>query len=281
MHLMKYFTLLYSNKQIAVGTSLVLALAFMAIFAPCLSPYRYSKQDYDAILEPPSSSHFFGTDDLGRDTFSRVIYGGQASLLSALGAASVAGIIGITVGLFAGYFGGYLDRLIQALVDVTWSFPTLLLALVLVVVMKPGLITTLFAIGVSYWPQYTQVLRSEVLVLREEEYILAAHAIGATNRRILWKHVLPNVIPPVIVLVSLSMGNAIIVESSLSFLGLGVQPPLASWGTLLSDGRDFLSVAPWLTLFPGLAIMLAVLGFNLLGDGLRDILDPYLRHTRK
>ena len=256
-------------------------LTIMAIFASYISPYPYWKQNYAAVLQPPSRIHPFGTDDFGRDTFSRVIYGAQASLLSALGAAGIAGIIGITFGLLAGYFGGYLDRFLQALVDVTWSFPTLLLALVLVVVMKPGLTTTLFAIGVSYWPQYTQVLRSEVLTLREEEYILAAHAIGAGHVRIMLKHVLPNVIAPVIVLISLTMGNAIIVESSLSFLGLGVQPPLASWGTLLSDGRDFLGVAPWLTLFPGLAIMTAVLGFNLLGDGLRDILDPYLRHTKK
>jgi len=259
----------------------VLGLVLIGLFAPYISPYPYWKHDYAALLQPPSRAHPFGTDDFGRDTFTRVIYGTRASLISALGAAGIAGIIGITFGLVGGYFGGYLDRFVEALVDVTWSFPTLLLALVLVVVMNPGLTTTLFAIGVGYWPQYTQVLRSEVLALREEEYILAARAIGASHRRILLQHILPNVIAPVIVLVSLTMGNAIIIESSLSFLGLGVQPPMSSWGTLLSAGRDFLGLAPWLTLFPGLAIMAAVLGFNLLGDGLRDILDPYLRHTKK
>ena len=278
---MRDFKLLISNKQVFVGGFLVLALALIACFAPYISPYPYWKQDYAALLQPPSWTHPFGTDQFGRDCFSRVVYGTRASLLSALGAAGIAGIIGIILGLLSGYFGGYLDRFVQSLVDIFWAFPSLLLALVLVLVMHPGLTPTMLAIGVGYWPQYTQVLRSEVLVRREEEYILAARAIGAGHGRILLKHILPNVIAPVIVLVSLTMGSAIIVESSVSFLGLGVQPPMSSWGTLLSEGRDFLGVAPWLTLFPGLAIVVAVLGFNLLGDGLRDVLDPYLRHTRK
>ena len=243
--------------------------------------FRSWRQDYSAILESPSQIHYFGTDNFGRDTFSRVIYGARASLLSALGAAGLAGIIGIILGLLAGYFGGYLERIIQILVDVTWSFPWLLLALFIVAIMKPGLTAVMLAIAIGYWPQYTQVLRDEVLALRGEEFILAAQAIGASNRRIILQHILPNVIAPVIVLISLTMGYAIIIEATLSFLGLGVQPPMSSWGTLLSDARNFLSRAPWLSLFPGIAITIAVLGFNLLGDGLRDFLDPRLRRGRR
>jgi len=264
-----------------MGGSIILAFIFITALAPFMAPYPYWKQDYTAILEPPSRAHYFGTDDFGRDTFSRVIYGARASLLSALGAAGLAGIIGIILGLLAGYFGGYLDGFIQGLVDVTWSFPSLLLAFVLVVIMKPGLTTTMIAIAIGYWPQYTQVLRSEVLALREEEFVLAARSVGASNRRIILMHILPNVIAPVIVLISLTMGYAIIIEATLSFLGLGVQPPMSSWGTLLSDARDFLSRASWLSLFPGIAITMAVLGFNLLGDGLRDLLDPRLRRERR
>lgn len=278
---MKNLKLILHNKQALIGGIIILILIFIAALAPFVAPYPYWRQDYTAILEPPSRAHYFGTDDFGRDTFSRVIYGGQASLLSALGAAGLAGIIGIILGLLAGYFGGYLDRFIQGLVDVTWAFPSLLLALVLVVIMKPGLITTMLAIAIGYWPQYTQVIRSEVLALREEEFVLAAHAIGASNRRIIFVHITPNVIAPVIVLISLTMGYAIIIEATLSFLGLGVQPPMSSWGTLLSDARDYLSKAPWLSIFPGIAITMAVLGFNLLGDGLRDFLDPRLRRRRR
>lgn len=268
------------NKQIVVGGSIILAFIIMAALAPFIAPYPYWKQDYTITLTAPSPGHYFGTDEFGRDTFSRAIYGARASLLSALGAAGLAGIVGIILGLLAGYFGGYLERIIQCLVDVTWSFPSLLLALVLMVIMKPGLTTTMLAIALGYWPQYTQVLRSDILNLREEEFVLAAHSIGAGSMRIIVKHILPNVVAPVIVLISLTMGYAIILEATLSFLGLGVQPPMSSWGTMLSDARDFLSRAPWLSVFPGMAITMAVLGFNLLGDGLRDLLDPRLRRLR-
>jgi len=278
---MKLLRSVLHNTQMLIGESILLAFILIVALAPLIAPYSCWRQDYTATLQPPSRAHYFGTDDFGRDTFSRVIYGARASLLSAFGAAGLAGIIGIILGLLAGYFGGYLDRLIQGLVDVTWSFPSLLLALVLVIIMEPGLITTMIAIALGYWPQYTQVLRSEVLVLREEEFVLAAHSIGASNKRIILIHILPNVIAPVIVLISLTMGYAIIIEATLSFLGLGVQPPMSSWGTLLSDARDFLSKAPWLSLFPGIAITIAVLGFNLLGDGLRDFLDPRLRRGRR
>jgi peptide/nickel transport system permease protein len=278
--MMRLISKILKNKQIVVGGSVILAFIIMAALAPLIAPYPCWKQDYTVTLTAPCRGHYFGTDEFGRDTFSRVIYGARASLLSALGAAGLAGIVGIVLGLIAGYFGGFLERIIQGLVDVTWSFPSLLLALVLVVIMKPGLTTTMIAIALGYWPQYTQVLRSDVLNLREEEFVLAAHSIGAGSMRIIVKHILPNVIAPVTVLISLTMGYAIIIEATLSFLGLGVQPPMSSWGTMLSDARDFLSRAPWLSVFPGMAITMAVLGFNLLGDGLRDLLDPRLRRIR-
>jgi len=278
--MMRLISTALKNKQIVLGGSIILAFIIMAALAPFIAPYPCWKQDYTVTLTAPSRGHYFGTDEFGRDTFSRVIYGARASLLSALGAAGLAGIVGIVLGLIAGYFGGFLERIIQGLVDVTWSFPSLLLALVLVVIMKPGLTTTMIAIALGYWPQYTQVLRSDVLNLREEEFVLAAHSIGAGSMRIIVKHILPNVIAPVTVLISLTMGYAIIIEATLSFLGLGVQPPMSSWGTMLSDARDFLSRAPWLSVFPGMAITMAVLGFNLLGDGLRDLLDPRLRRIR-
>lgn len=278
---MELLRLTLHNRQSLIGTSAILALMLIAALAPFVAPYHYWRQDYTAVLEAPSPAHYFGTDDFGRDTFSRIVYGARASLLSALGAAGLAGIIGIILGLLAGYFGGYLDRLIQGLIDVTWSFPSLLLALILVVIMQPGLTTIMIAIALGYWPQYAQVIRSEVLVLREEDFVLAAHSIGANSRRIILRHILPNVLAPVIVLISLTMGYAIIVEATLSFLGLGVQPPMPSWGTMLSDAREFLYKAPWLSVFPGIAITIAVLGFNLLGDGLRDILDPRLRLGRR
>ncbi len=266
---------LAKNKQLLIGSLIIVFMVILALFAPYLTPYSVWKQDYGSILQEPDSSHIFGTDQYGRDTFTRVIYGTRVSILAALGAASLAGVIGVLLGLLGGYLGGYVDRLIQALTDISWSFPSLLMALTLVVIMEPGTFTIMIAIALGYWPQYAQVIRSEVLSVREDEFILAARAIGASDIRIIFKHILPNVIPPVVVLISLTMGYAIIVEASLSFLGLGIQPPMSSWGTLLSDARDFLYRAPWLSIYPGIAIAVTVLGFNLLGDGLRDILDPY------
>jgi len=274
---MKLIKLIVRNKQLCMGGLIILVLLLIALLAPLISPYPYWKHDYTAMLRPPSQAHYFGTDDFGRDSFSRVIYGTRASLLSALGAASLAAIIGVTLGLLAGYFKGYIDALIQSLINVTWSFPWLLLALFLVVIMKPGLTATMVAIAVGFWPQYAQVVRSEVMALSEEEFILAAHSIGASDKRIMLRHILPNVIAPVIVLVTLTMGYAILVEATLSFLGLGIQPPTPSWGSMLSDARAFINKGPWLSIFPGIAITMAVLGFNLLGDGLRDFFDPRLR----
>lgn len=275
---MNFLRSVLNNNQLVLGAAIILFMIITAIFAPLISTHSHWEQDYSAVLKSPSTENFFGTDQYGRDTFTRVVYGARTSMLSAFGAATLAGVIGVLMGLIAGYVGGVVDRVIQSLIDISWSFPSLLMALALVVIMEPGLITIMIAIALGYWPQYAQVIRGEVLSLREEDYIMAARAIGASRIRILFKHVLPNVIAPVIILISLTMGYAIIVEASLSFLGLGIQPPMSSWGTLLSDARDFLAKAPWLSIFPGLAIVITVFGFNLLGDGLRDVMDPYLNN---
>lgn len=266
-----------TNRQILLGGIILFIFIIIAILAPFISPHSYWKQDYSTLLRPPGGDYLFGTDQYGRDTFTRIIYGARTFLLAAFGAATLTRIIGILLGLLGGYIGGGLDRLIQSFIDIAWSFPSLLLALVLVVLMEPEMTTIMIAIALGYWLQYAQVIHSEVLAMREEEFVLAARSLGASNRRIIFLHILPNVTPPVIVLISHTMGYAIIVEVSLSFLGLGIQPPMSSWGALLADSRDFLSRAPWLSIFPGLAIALVVLGFNLLGDGLRNLLGPYLK----
>ena len=271
---------LLKNRQVTVGGSVLIIFIILAVLAPYITPYELWRQDYTALLEPPSENHFFGTDQYGRDIFTRILYGGRSSLLAAFGAATLAGFIGIIMGLIAGYTGGKVDRIIQALINIFWSFPSLLLGLILVVVLQPGMFSIVIAISLGYWPQYAQVIRSEVISKRSEEFVEAARAIGANDIRILFRHIMPNVIAPVIVLGSLTMGYAIIVEASLSFLGLGIQPPMSSWGTMLSDAREYLGRAPWLSIFPGVAIALTVVALNLLGDGLRDILDPHIRNIR-
>lgn len=263
-----------------VGGSIILLFTLLAIFAPYITSYTVWEQNYTEIFTPMSPDHPFGTDNYGRDIFTRVVFGARTSLLSAMGAAALASLIGVSLGILGGYFGGIIDRITQGLTDAFWSFPSLLMALVLVVMLQPGLITTMVAIALGYWPRYAQVIRDEVLSVREEEYVTAAQSLGSGHLRILHYHIVPNVIGPVLVVVSLTMGNAIIVAATLSFLGVGVQPPTPSWGVMLSNAREFMSRAPWFSVFPGVAIALCVLGFNLLGDGLRDVLDPHLRRQQ-
>ncbi|MFB6290365.1 MAG: ABC transporter permease [Candidatus Bipolaricaulia bacterium] len=267
----------FSNKQVLIGVTIILTFTIMGIFAPVIAPYHYSDQDLSNMLDAPSKAHLFGTDQLGRDVFSRVLYGIRTSLISAFGTATVAGIVGVILGLLAGYFGGWVDRMIQSSIDLAWSFPTLLLAIALVVALRPGQLSIIIAIAAGWWAQYARVVRGEVLATKEDDFVEAARALGSSNFRILFRQILPNILPVTVVLVSTTMGRAIIIETTLSFLGLGVQPPKPSWGIMLSDGRDVISMAPWVTLFPGIAISLSVLGFNFLGDGLRDLLDPYIR----
>lgn len=268
------------NKQIIFGGGVISAFCLVAILAPLITPYPFWQQNLFESLNGPSWNHFFGTDNFGRDVFSRVVYGTRISLISALGAAGIASVVGLTLGLLAGYFGGVIDRLVQTAIDVSWSFPTVLLAILIASVAKPGLGSTLIAIAAVYWSQYARVIRGEVLSVREEEYINAAKGIGCSDFRIMICHVFPNVIPPMIVMVSITMGYAILLEAMLSFLGVGVPPPTPSWGIVLSEGRGFLTRAPWITLFPGAVISLTVLAFNFLGDGLRDYLDPHMQEVR-
>jgi len=229
-------------------------------------------------LQPPSKEFPLGTDEFGRDILSRIIYGSRVSLKVGITTTAVAAFLGITLGALAGYYGGWLDYVIQALVDISWAFPTVLMAIFLVAVLGHGLTNLMIAVGVVYWGAFARVVRGQVLSMREWEFVLAARAAGANDIHILLQHILPNIISPVIVMGTLLMGEAILIESTLSFLGMGAQPPTPSWGSILSSGRAYLRLAPWVTTFPGIAIMLTVLGFNLLGDGLRDALDPRLKN---
>lgn len=273
----KSLLLSFYNWNIAFGATILATAIFVAIFAPLIAPFHYAEQNFVETLDPPSITHLFGTDRLGRDIFSRVIYATRTAFLSAFLAATLAGVIGVMFGLIGGYIGGWLDRVIQSLIDISYSFPTILIAIALVVVMTPGQGSIIIAIVIGWWPYYARIVRGEVLATRGEDFVEAARAIGSNRIRIMLKEVLPNTIPMVIVLMSVTMGQVILITTLLSFLGIGIQPPKASWGMMLSDGRDYLIRAPWISIFPGVAISIVVLGFNLLGDGIRDQLDPYLK----
>lgn len=265
------------NRAALAGLLIVAALIFAAIFAPFLAPANPYIVSLDARLLPPGGEHVLGTDELGRDILSRLIYGARVALWVGLVTVFLSGSIGITGGLVAGYLGGYWDAIIMRLVDVFLAFPVIILAIAIVAVRGPGLTNVLIALALVYWTSYARVARGTVLLLREEEYTWAARTLGASPVRIMLRHLLPNALAPMIVLASLGMGNAILAEAALSFLGLGIQPPEASWGSMLNFGMQFLRDASFLSTFPGLAIFVTVLGFNLLGDGLRDALDPRMR----
>jgi peptide/nickel transport system permease protein len=254
-----------------VGVVMVAAVA-----APWLAPYPPTDMGSD-LLVPPSLGHLFGTDDLGRDIFSRVIYGASVSVLVGVISMGTAAILGVPLGLLSGYRGGWVDTAIMRVLDGLMAFPAILLAIAIMAVLGPSLQNAMIAIGVIYIPPFARIVRASVLSLREQEFVDAARGLGAVNARIVFRHILPNCLSPVIVQASLGMGYAILVEAALSFLGLGVQPPQASWGSMLAEGRGFLDSAPWFATFPGLAIFVTVLGLNFLGDRLREALDPRLR----
>ena len=263
-----------------VGALIVLAAVLAALVGPMVAPYNPADQNLALRLEGPTGLHWFGLDELGRDIFARVLSGARISLLVGLVVVGVSASIGILLGSIAGYFGGRIDEVISRVIDVLLAFPGRLLAIALVAVLGPGLGNVLFALTVIGWVGYARLVRGQVLRARELEYVQAARAEGASVARILWRHVIPTAIPAVVVQATLGMGGAIIAEAALSFLGLGVQPPTPSWGTMLNGGRAHLLDAPHLTIFPGLAIAFLVLGFNFLGDGLRDALDPQQRGRR-
>ncbi|WP_193310456.1 ABC transporter permease [Halorubrum halophilum] len=261
----------------AVFGAFVIALIFAtALFAPVVAPYEPSAQDLGNTLSGPSSDHLLGTDAFGRDILSRIIHGSQVSLQIAITAVGVALGIGVALGALAGYYGGWIDTVIQTAVDITWSFPAILVGLALAAMLEPSLTNIMVAVGLVFWGQYARLVRGEILSLREQDFIKAAHAIGASDARIIIRHLLPNAVMPAFVVATLMMGNAIAVEAALSFLGLGAQPPTPSWGVMLAAGRDYMRTAWWISTFPGIAIVVFIFGFNLLGEGLRDALDPKL-----
>jgi len=260
-----------------VGASIVIILILIAIFAPAISPYDPIKQNFKIQLQPPSADHLFGTDEFGRDILSRVFHGARWALFVGFLADSIALVFGVTLGLLAGYYGGWLDGVIRWLTDVMLAFPYLLLAMIVVAVLGPGITNAMIAVGVVYMPQYIRLVRGTVLSIREQEYIEAARCVGMSPTRIIFRHVLPNCIAPIIVMATLAIGWAIVETAGLSFLGLGAQPPMPEWGAMLASGRNYMLTAWWIATFPGLAILVVVIGFNILGDGLRDVLDPYLK----
>jgi len=262
------------NKLALSGLTFIFFIFFIAIFSSYVAPYDPYKIDVYKVLAPPSKEHPFGTDELGRDVFSRVVYGARVSLEVGFIAMGIAIFTGTILGAIAGYYGGWIDTIIMRLVDVMLAFPTLFLILAVVAVLEPSIYIIMVVIGLTGWMDVARLVRAEVLSLKEREFVLAARAIGASSGRIIFKHILPNAIYPVIVAATFSVGGAILIESGLSFLGLGIQPPEPSWGGILSVGKDYITVAWWLSLFPGVAIFLTVLSFNLLGEALRDAIDP-------
>ncbi len=266
------------NRLAVAGALIVLLLVLVAIFADVIRPYDPALQELDLKREPPSPQHLLGTDEFGRDILSRVILGTRVALLVSCLAVGIALGLGATIGLIAGFLGRWVDEVLMRVMDVLLSFPYLLISIAIVAALGPSVLNTTLAVGIWAMPAFARVVRGQALALKEREFVLAAHAIGVSTPGIIWRHILPNIIAPVLVFSSLYMANAILLEAALSFLGLGIQPPEPSWGLMVATGRDFLRTAPHVATIPGLAIMLAVLGFNLLGDGLRDALDPRLRN---
>ncbi|WP_046213105.1 nickel transporter permease [Paenibacillus wulumuqiensis] len=266
------------NKTAVVGLVIVLFFVLLALLAPLITPYDYTAQVLSERLQSPSAEHWFGTDDLGRDIFTRTIYGARISLW--VGLLSVVGsiIIGTLLGLLAGFYGKWIDMIISRFFDILLAFPGILLAIAIVAILGPSLQNALYAIAIVNIPTYGRLVRARVLSLRQEEFVTAARAIGVGDSRILLKHILPNSLTPIIVQGTLGVATAIIEAAGLGFLGLGAQPPDPEWGKMLSDSRQFIQTAPWTVIFPGLCILLTSLGFNLMGDGLRDTFDPKLKN---
>jgi peptide/nickel transport system permease protein len=259
------------------GAFVLLTVTLCAVFAAQIAPYSPTRQNFLEEKEPPSREHLMGTDEFGRDVFSRVIWGAQASLLAGAVAASIALVIGLILGMVAAFYGGGLDNFIMRVMDIILAFPYILLAIAVVAILGPGLVNAMIAIGIVYVPYYARVVRGSVLSVRARDYVEAARALGAADQRVMVQHVLPNTLAPVIVQTTLNVGTAIIDTAGLSFLGLGTQPPTPDWGNMLAGGRSYVIDAPWIATFPGLAILVTVLAFNLMGDALRDAFDPRLR----
>ena len=273
---------LLENKGAVFGLIMVLGVIFSAVLAPWISPHDPILQDVEKRLFPPmwqegaDPNYLLGTDHLGRDIVSRLIYGARISIVVSVSAVALSAVLGTLIGLLSGYYGGKVDNIFMRIADVQLAFPFILLAIAIIAVLGPNLQNIILTMAITGWVIYARVVRAEVLSLREKEFITSVRALGGSNGRIIFKHLFPNVVPPIIVIVTLEMARMIIMEAALSFLGLGIQPPTPTWGGMLADGRVYLVTSWWLATFPGLVIMLVVLGINLLGNWLRDMLDPRL-----
>tara|TARA_B100001123_G_scaffold442725_1_gene587000 strand:- start:2186 stop:3058 length:873 start_codon:yes stop_codon:yes gene_type:complete len=265
------------NRNVQMGGVIIMILIAVAIFAPLLAPYDPAKIALGKRLSAPSVAFLFGTDEFGRDIFSRVVFGARLTLYVGIVAVGIGFISGVAIGISAGYFGGWLRSLLMRSVDYLYTFPDILIALGLVAFLGPSLTNVMIAVGFSVIPYYARVTYSVVLVERNKPYFEASEIVGASHWRLILRHLLPNIVPPLIVVVSLGFSAAVLSAAALSFLGLGAQPPDAEWGRMLADGRNYITRSPWILIFPGLAIVITVLGFNILGDGIRDVLDPRQR----
>jgi ABC-type dipeptide/oligopeptide/nickel transport system permease subunit len=259
------------------GLVVIALLCFLAIFAPVLAPYSPYDQDLYRVLAPPSAVHWFGTDNLGRDLFSRILYGARVSLFVGIGSTALSAVLGVVIGLFAGFRGGMIDAAIMRVTDAFLCFPPLIFILAMSAALGPGLQNVMLSFAIFGWTGFARITRGQVLLVRELPFVEAARSVGVPSRRIMLRHILPNILAPILIAITITVGTAILVESGVSFLGLGVQPPTASWGKELRVGFTYLEAAPLFAIAPGLMISLAVIAFNFVGDGLRDALDPRLR----
>ena len=278
---MKVKAFIKKNKGLVVGGSIVFTVIIIAIFARLIAPHSFRIGNLMDSLSPPSKEFWLGTDQYGRDILSRLIYGARLSLMIGFVAQSINTFIGVTLGLIAGYYGGVVDDIIMGITNITLSMPALILALAIMALLGPGLINLFIALGIVNWTYTCRIARAETLSVRATTYTEAARALGCSSFRILRRHVLPNILGPILVIVTLGVADAILVAATLSFLGLGAQPPTPEWGAMLSHGRDYLYFAPWISIFPGVALFITILGLNILGDGLRDFLDPHLKTIKR
>jgi peptide/nickel transport system permease protein len=274
-----FWRALAKNRLALIGGAVVLVLAIMAVGAPLLAPHDPNKPDVKRILDSPSSRHWLGTDQIGRDVLSRMLYGARVSLAVGFVSVGIATAIGIALGAAAGYHGGIIDASVMRLVDLMLVFPRFFLLLAVLAFLKPSIWTIMAVIGLTGWMGVARLVRAEFLALKEREFVVWSQSIGASALRIIWRHILPNAMAPVLVAMTLGIPAAILTESGLSFLGLGVRPPYATWGNILNEGKEVIELAWWLSVYPGLAILVTVLSYNLLGEGIRDALDPRLRQS--
>jgi ABC-type dipeptide/oligopeptide/nickel transport system permease subunit len=277
--LRRMFKVLFGRWVVVGGAFIILVTIIVAVLAPLIAPYDPYKTDLNGILTQPSKSHLLGNDELGRDLLSRLIYGSQISLLVGVVAVIIAGVLGMGLGLVAGYFGGWTNNVIMRFIDALLSLPPLVLMLAISAILGGGLLNVLIAIGIGMMPTYCRVMCAQVISQKESDYITATRSIGANDLRIMFRHLLPNAFPPLLVLITINLGTAILWEASLSYLGIGILPPLATWGGMVFSGQRFLLTNPLVSFLPGIAILMVVLSFNMVGDGLRDALDPRLRGT--